>query len=613
MGYGWKMKWSKLRHQVESMFAESVKGRVGLHSTRYRTMHDHDGRSWITIDGKEILNMALWWKWEDAFWKWMGPRADGMAPYGQEYDQQMRRAKKELARESFFWQEDLGDAMHEYLSLSIDEIVYSSNVIIRAIGMLDARFGKRRLKNLDVSNEPDLVKVLYAFRCHAENIENISCWEPHKIEPSLENYETEREKIYRGFRETATEKLIHSKITRKIPNLIRSISEGTICEEDLDTPLSNAIYRGYHEATDRENLGQYLLYINSKSRLLQTEHHAKGVIALMKNSTFWLRPLESWVPDSHNADKQFSSLARHLWAKYDVPVFMDKAWLQGNPTHQEWFKHLGAGKNIRTAIDLPIPLTKMMAHHFLQAPASYSIEAAIRWGQVHSLEGNQRLADALQETQLVRDFRDDDFWLTVLRFFVNSPMLDTVHINPIIDFIWHQRYEPRVAFLQPGVAQDIGPAQPNFSMRGRTVDSLLRAVDEWHRQLGRETKGGQFQWKKSDIENFTFIEGSKESKNMRIWRISELLSSKELITEGRQMKHCVATYGHSCNAGACSIWTMDVETEHGVEKLVTIEVNKAKNEIRQIRGRHNRIATDREKSVIMRWAEQSGLTMATYV
>ena len=253
MGYGWKMKWSKLRHQVESMFAESVKGRVGLHSTRYRTMHDHDGRSWITIDGKEILNMALWWKWEDEFWKWMRTtRADGMAPYGQEYDQRNEACEKELARESFFWQEDLGDAMHEYLSLSIDEIVYSSNVIIRAIGMLDARFGKRRLKNLDVSNEPDLVKVLYAFRCHAENIENISCWEPHKIEPSLENYETEREKIYREFRETATEKLIHSKITRKLPNLIRSISEGTIKEKDLDTPMSNAIYRGYHEATDRK-------------------------------------------------------------------------------------------------------------------------------------------------------------------------------------------------------------------------------------------------------------------------------------------------------------------------------------------------------------------------
>jgi hypothetical protein len=479
--------------------------------------------------------------------------------------------------------------------------------------MLDARFGKRRLKAMDVSNEPALVKALYAFRCHAEDVLIADTCEPHKIKPSLENYETEREKIYREFRETATEKLMHSKITRKLPNLIRSINEGTISEEDLDTPLSKAIYRGHHEATDRENMGQYLLYINSKSRLLQTEHHARGVIALMKNSSSWLRPLEKWVLKSHNADKQFSSLARHLCAKYDVPVFMDKAWLQGNPTHQEWFKHLGAGKNIRTAIDLPIPLTKMVAHHFLQAPASYSIEAAIRWGQVHSLEGNQRLADALQETQLVRDFRDDDFWLTVLRFFVNNPMLDTVHINPIIDFIWHKRYVPRVVFLQPGVAQDIGPEQPNFSMRGRTVDSLLGAVDTWHRQLGRETKGGQFQWKKSDIENFTFIEGSKESKNMRIWRILELLSSNELIAEGRQQKHCVATYGHSCNAGACSIWMMDVETEEGVEKLVTIEVNKANNEIRQIRGRLNRLVTDREKSVIMRWAEQSGLAMASYV
>jgi hypothetical protein len=57
------MQWSKLKRNVESLFADSVRGRVGPPSTRYRTMHDHDGRAWITLDSQEIINMVHIWKW----------------------------------------------------------------------------------------------------------------------------------------------------------------------------------------------------------------------------------------------------------------------------------------------------------------------------------------------------------------------------------------------------------------------------------------------------------------------------------------------------------------------------------------------------------------------
>ncbi|MCH2184101.1 MAG: hypothetical protein MK108_19050, partial [Mariniblastus sp.] len=57
------MQWSKLRSQVEDLFADSVKGRVRLHSTRYRKMHDQQGRAWLTIDGEEIVNMTNLFEW----------------------------------------------------------------------------------------------------------------------------------------------------------------------------------------------------------------------------------------------------------------------------------------------------------------------------------------------------------------------------------------------------------------------------------------------------------------------------------------------------------------------------------------------------------------------
>jgi hypothetical protein len=180
------MQWSKLKRNIESLFADCVKGRVGLHSTRYRTMHDHDGRAWITLDGKEIVNMVHIWKWLSEVNKRAAslaglPDMDSFDLYlqGHKYDHKKQEAERELEDESFFTQSHLGGAMHEYQNLSIDNILASENHVIRAIGMLDRRLGKRRLKSIDIKSEHPLVKTTYLFRVQAEGIINekhpISC------------------------------------------------------------------------------------------------------------------------------------------------------------------------------------------------------------------------------------------------------------------------------------------------------------------------------------------------------------------------------------------------------------------------------------------------------
>jgi hypothetical protein len=55
---------------------------------------------------------------------------------------------------------------------------------------------------------------------------------------------------------------------------------------------------------------------------------------------------------------------------------------------------------------------------------------------------------------------------------------------------------------------------------------------------------------------------------------------------------------------------MDVETEEGVEPLVTVEVNHQRNEICQVRGKRNRLPTDKEKDILRRWARQEKLGTA---
>lgn len=148
-------------------------------------------------------------------------------------------------------------------------------------------------------------------------------------------------------------------------------------------------------------------------------------------------------------------------------------------------------------------------------------------------------------------------------------------------------------------------------MKGRTADTLLHQVNEWHRQLGRETRGGDFQWTRSKIGELRLRQGRNE--NEKIWKIRELLSSEELKDEGRRMNHCVRSYGKSCHAGSTSIWTLEVEEKENVRKVLTIEILLAEKLIRQIRGKRNRLPTLSEKHIISRWAAREDLKIAEYV
>lgn len=184
----------------------------------------------------------------------------------------------------------------------------------------------------------------------------------------------------------------------------------------------------------RDRLGEFFDVLADRARFLFDQvdigdrryHYVDALIALNMRRNQWIRPLEEWRPRSHNRGKQFSSLARHLLARYPVPGFMDSAWFRrdrGSGSYRDWFVHLGSGKNLRTA-RTPIPLTKRIVHHFLEAPDHYSIESALRFGQVHAWGGGPRLADAISATRIGDGFAREEFWGTVIRFLVDHPMLD---------------------------------------------------------------------------------------------------------------------------------------------------------------------------------------------
>ena len=423
-----------------------------------------------------------------------------------------------------------------------------------------------------------------------------------------------RNELSAGTTIKVSELMANEKKGRNLKDVIPKIYSEELQGENLRNPTAKEIAFAFARSNSREVLERLLLYIGENSDILKDPSYIKGFESIANHSDSWIRPLEAWHVKRHNRDRQFSELLRHLFVTYDVPPFMDRVWFTENETHQNWYKHIGIGQNIRTAPDIPVQLTKKMAHHFLKAPKQYTVDEALRWGQIHALGGDKRLVDAFRGTPLIRNFSNDDFWLNVFRFFIANPMLDVNHVNPIVDFIWNQKFENQQIFVDRGVVEEIDPPQPNFTMRGRTPETLLHQVNKWHQQLGKDTREDNLEWTRSKIGELLLRERSNEKNSTKSWRIRELLSTDELIDEGKAMYHCARSYAKSCYTGKTSIWTLESEDDdNGRRKELTIEVLLGEKLIRQVRGKRNRLPTLKEKSMLSRWAKKEKLEIAEYV
>lgn len=479
---------------------------------------------------------------------------------------------------------------------------------------------------LDPANDPELLKHIASLGLHT--VAEYRQWcAAHGFSRRLNKHWRERGGERACFtRDIADAHVARKRLAARHPaKIIAGIFAGDIALAELTDPLLITIFRLSQLAQNwgaTERFRQLLLHAQRHTELLDARAvvaqygqrpgntYLDALLALARQPLAWKRPLDAWRPRTHNVRRQFASLARHLYADWPVPAFMDAAWFTGDTydarCQQAWFVHLGTGENIRTAT-LPITYTKRMAHQFMLAPADLTVDAALRWGQIQGLGGSERLCRAVIATRLGSSFENDEFWITVLRFLIDNPMLDLAQVGPIVDYIYAQKFEwtpihgpgPRTA------------PQPNFTIKGRTPHSLLRQVEAWHRTLAR-TPTYQAEWQPSGVANFRFVEGT-EHGSRRVWTITELLSTKALVAEGRALQHCVASYAHSCARRSCAIFTMEVEDSDGLRKVLTLEVHLPTKVICQARGKRNIEPGDKHRTLLRRWAEQSHLTLAGYV
>ena len=352
---------------------------------------------------------------------------------------------------------------------------------------------------------------------------------------------------------------------------------------------------------------------------------ATGLLAVAHRYNRWNAPLADWKPTSHNSRRQFRELLQHLFCEYPVPAFLETAWFRSDghgKTQQDWFIYVGRGNNPRT-LWLPLTLTKRMAHIAgTSVPQNCSVEEGFRWAQIVGMGGSERLARAVIGSRLADKFHDEPFWETVLRFFVDNPLLDPVQVGPLIDYLWHERYSPRQA-------GDTHRLPPDFQMKGCTVAALLARMEAWHKTGMLAPRGVAESWVSCGINGFTHTTESDNRKTH--WTIAELVTAKALIAEGRTMEHCVGTYAQSCARGVMSVWSLQAKGAHLVDPVRVITVAVRNRVIVEARGKRNalpgRCAADfgmrvgsndaelllRGRRVVQQWAKREGLAVPHYL
>jgi PcfJ-like protein len=343
--------------------------------------------------------------------------------------------------------------------------------------------------------------------------------------------------------------------------------------------------------------------------------HHPGVEALINLSRFanvHVRTATDWPGASASWRRAVCSLARHMVCTHAVPPFLMASWYAIDDAYaerkREWFVAHTRGASFRS-LDLPIVMTRRMEHIFLRSHDHLAIEHAMRRAELLALEASDELVRAVLATRLATDLRNGEFWRTVWMFLIaNARAIHLAQIGPMIDFIQSIRHERVAVETQHGIVMR-DPPLPSFSMKGRTVQSMLRLIQDWHRSLG--VANGGLTWAPSPLRPLLIEEPSQDpSAPPIVWQLMELTNGAQLRTEGTALHHCVASYADRCWRGASRIWSLRARRGNKVRHVLTLEVDMKRRAVVQARGWGNRAASGKPLRLLQDWAIRERLRLA---
>ena len=390
-------------------------------------------------------------------------------------------------------------------------------------------------------------------------------------------------------------------------------------KQQTDRAISHASARLAATTLASETFRELLQCVRNRApRLLDApvvNGHHSGVDALVNLSRFasvHVRTATDWPGASASWRRAVCSLTQHLVCTYAVPPFLTASWYATDDAYaerkREWFVAHTRGISFRS-LDLPIVMTRRMEHIFLRSHDHLAIEHAMRRAELLALEASDELVRAVLATRLATDLRNGEFWRTVWMFLIaNARAIDLVQIGPMIDFIQSIRHERVAVETQDGIVMR-DPPLPSFSMKGRTVQSMLRLMQDWHRSLGMANGG--LTWAPSPLRPLLMEEPSQDpSAPAIVWQLMELTNGAQLRTEGTALHHCVASYADRCWRGASRIWSLRARRGDKVRHVLTIEVDMRRRAVVQARAWGNRAASGKPLRLLQDWAIRERLRLA---
>ena len=394
---------------------------------------------------------------------------------------------------------------------------------------------------------------------------------------------------------------------RQQGQLFRQIHANRIPETEIETVLLRQVQQGFSslEPPARDALLDVLVHLDTCAPDLLslswgTDRYGPapgntlidGIIGLARCQALWARPVATWQPQHRHERQRFTELARHLLARYDVPAFFDSVWFAGNHQEarqqQDWFALIGSGQNIRSAPGLPLTLTKKMAHALLQAPDDSTMTEALRHAQVVGCGGSPVLAAAINGSRLGRSFTSEDFWATVVDFLArHEDSIPVDWVRSLVDYLHHQRFVPQDMVATDGSLGTGPPAEPQLSMKSRSLSKLLRHVDRWRRAWSVDEEPPE------DLEShgnrrlaYLYLETEDDrTGELLVWTIQELRTGRSLANEGQAMGHCLSS--KVVKLSTTSIWSVQVRDGERTRRVMTVAIDVMQSAVTQARGRFN--------------------------
>lgn len=316
---------------------------------------------------------------------------------------------------------------------------------------------------------------------------------------------------------------------------------------------------------------------------------------------------------SRSQDRRFLDLVRFCFARYRVAPHLENLWLADiaddlvdavapidpraprrtdRPDLRMWYVVAAQGGSLYRAATRAW-LSRQETHHFLTAPPEIESAGRAFWYAFARAEVDDRAAALRIAGSKLADFSAaSSFWKEVARTFARHK-LTVREIDDLVDFLHAAKVE-----------------DDSFSLKGRSIASLRRRMEEWHRALRKQRTICGGGWPGRPIPDVDYKTGSEQKR--AIWRFRQIKTGNELFREGQRMRHCVASYKSRCIDGTLSIWSLTSEFPLGVvNKGATLEV-RADGSIVQCRGFANRPPYANEVAMAKRWADDYGLTWRSH-